>query len=110
MSAMLEPNLIPKSPSVGRDLVTISTDRHAAPTAMMRFGVVGEPEHACLALTPFHQMKVGRHQQISGSFSHGSQNRISGISRADFFDRKRARLLPNKSGMTLSSRQKSVEH
>jgi hypothetical protein len=100
--------LVAQSPSVGRDLVAVSTKQHAAPTSMMRFGVVREPEHARLVLAPFHQTKVGRCKQISGSFSDGSKNGLDGIVSSDFFDLRRARLVPNKSGMALGARQKSI--
>src|SRR5277367_3458431 len=55
-------------------------------------------------------MKVGRRQQFSGSFRHGPKYCLSGISFADFFDLKRARLVPNKSAVTLGASKKSVEH
>jgi hypothetical protein len=101
---------IAKSPSVSRDLVAVSTECHAAPAAMVGFGLVTEPEHARLVLAQLHQVKVGAGQQLSGSFSHGSENQLDGGLRTDFLDFERARLVPNKPEMTLRTRQKTVEN
>jgi hypothetical protein len=76
--------LAAQSPSVGRDLVAVSTKHHATPTPMMRFGLVGEPEHARLVLAPCHQMKVGGRKQISSGFRHGPKYRLGGIFRLTF--------------------------
>ena len=43
-----------QSLAVGCDLVAVPAKHHATPTAMMRLGVVGEPEHASLVLAAFH--------------------------------------------------------
>jgi len=76
---------------------------------MVGFRVVGKPEHAGLVLATFHQSKVGRRKQISSGFRHGSQNRLGGCFWCDSFNIQRARLIPNKSAMTLGLRQKSVK-
>ncbi len=98
-----------KSPSVGRDLVAVSAEHHAAPTAMVRFGLVTEPEHARVVLAPFHQFKVGAGKELSGGFRHRSKNRLGGGLRTDPLDFERVRFVPNKAGMTLGARQKPVE-
>jgi hypothetical protein len=103
-------SMIAKPASVGGDLLAVSAKSHTAPTAMMRFGTVSEPEHARAVLTPFHQLEVGRRQQISSRFSHGRKNRLGRIFSPDFFDVHGTRLVPNKPGVTLRSRQKTVEN
>jgi hypothetical protein len=98
-----------KSPSVSRDLVAVATEHHAAPTAMVRFGLVTEPEHARVVLAPFHQFKVGVGQELSGGFGHRSKNRLGGGFRTDLLNFERVRFIPNQAGMTLGARQKPVE-
>jgi len=44
--------------SVGCDLLAVATDFHAAPAAMMGFGLVGEPEHAGVVIAALHQREV----------------------------------------------------
>jgi hypothetical protein len=99
-----------KSLSVGRDLVAVSAEHHAAPAAMVRFGLVTEPEHARIVLAPFHQPKVSAGQEFSGSFSHGPENQLGGGFRTDFLDFERARFVPNKPEMALRTRQKTVKN
>jgi hypothetical protein len=96
-------------PSVGGNLVAVSTKLHAAPTSMVRFGVVSEPKHAGTVFTALHQAKVGRRKQVGGGIRHGPKNRFGGIFSPDFFDGQRARLIPNESGITLGASQKSVK-
>jgi hypothetical protein len=95
--------------SVGRDLLAVSADSHAAPTAMVRFGVVGKPEHARVAFTVLHQLKVGGREQIGSSLRHGRENRLGGIFSPDLFDLQRASPVPHKPGMTLRAGKKFVE-
>ncbi|MGB8542245.1 MAG: hypothetical protein WCD49_11480 [Candidatus Acidiferrales bacterium] len=76
---------------------------------MMRLSVVGEPEHAGLVLTPFHQTKVGSGKKVGSGFRHGSKKRLGGIFLPNFFNLHRAGLIPNKPVMTLGVRQKSVQ-
>lgn len=46
--------LMVMSPPIGCDFVAVPAEHHAAPTAMVRFALVTEPEHARLVLAPFH--------------------------------------------------------
>ena len=98
-----------QSPPVGRDLVAVPAKPHTAPTPMMRFGAVREPENAGLALAPFHQAEVGGRKQISSGFRHGPENRLGGIFSSDCFNLQRGRLIPNKPRMTMGVSQESVK-
>jgi hypothetical protein len=75
----------------------------------MRFGAVGEPEHARFVFTAFHELKVSPGQEVGSSFRHRSKNRLSGVVASDFFDSQRAGLVPNEPGVTVGSRQKAIE-
>jgi hypothetical protein len=48
------------APPVGCHFVTISAQHRAAPTAMVRFRLVPEPEYAGLVFAAFHKSKIGR--------------------------------------------------
>jgi len=75
----------------------------------MRFGLVGEPEHASLVFAAFHEREVGRRQEVSGSFRHRPQNPRGRVLPPDPIDRRRARLVPHEPGMALRLGQKTVE-
>jgi len=94
---------------VGGNLVPVAAERRTAPTAVMRFGLVREPEHAGLVFAAFHESEVGRRQEVSGSFRHRPQNPRGRVLPADPVDRRRARLVPHEPGMALRLGQKTVE-
>ncbi len=99
----------PPSLPVGSHLVTVAAERWTAPTAVMRFGLVGEPEYAGLILAAFHESEVGRRQEVSGSFRDRPQNPRGRVLPPDPVDRRRARLVPHEPGMALRLGQKTVE-
>ena len=51
--------LLAEATSIGGDFVTISAYLRAAPSAMMRFGLVGEPQNTRLVFTAFHEVEIG---------------------------------------------------
>ena len=89
--------------------MAVATELHATPTAMMRLGVVGEPQDAGFVLATFHQTKVGRREQIGSGFRHGAEKRFGGIFSHNFFNLQRARLIPHKPRVTVGVREKSVK-
>ena len=93
---------------VGSHLVTVAAERRTAPTAVMRFGLVGEPEYAGLILAAFHQSEVGRRQEVSSSFRDRPQNPPGRVLTPDPVDRRRARLVPHQAGMALRPGEKIV--
>ena len=89
--------------------MAVSAEHCTAPTAVMRFGLVAEPEDAGLVFAALHETEVARRQQGSSSFGYGCQNGGARVLSSHSVNRQRALLAPHQSGMALRLGEKTVE-
>ena len=59
--------------------MAVSACLSAAPAAMVRFGLVGEPQDARLIFTALHEFEIGSCEQRGASFRDWGQNRFGRI-------------------------------
>jgi hypothetical protein len=78
--------LLTEASSIGGDFVTISAYLRAAPSAVMRFGLVREPQDTGLVFTALQELEIGSCEQLGGSFRDRSQNRFGCILSSHDFD------------------------
>ena len=78
--------LLAEASSIGGDFVTISAYLRAAPSAMVRFGLIGEPQDTGLIFTALHELEIGSCEQLGGSFRDRGQNRFGRILSSHDFD------------------------
>jgi hypothetical protein len=78
--------LFAEASSIGGDFVAISAYLRAAPSAMVRFGLIGKPQHTGLIFTALHELEIGSCEQLGGGFRDRSQNRFGCILSSRDFD------------------------
>ena len=96
--------LVTEASSIGGDFMTVSAYLRAAPSAMMRFGLVGEPQDARRIFTALHEFEIGSCEQRGSSFRDWSQNRFGCILSSHGVDPQWLRSTPRKLGVTLARR------
>lgn len=89
------------------DLMPISAQRHAAPTAFMRLGAVIEHQRTVSALAFAHQIEITVSQQLGSSKGQSRQALAYGIRLTEAIQYRCARLLPNQ--LWHSVQEKRVE-
>jgi hypothetical protein len=64
---------------IGSDLVAISASSGTAPAAMVRFGLVEEPQHTGFTLAAFHKIEVGCRELNCCCFGYRRKNSLAPV-------------------------------